>query len=233
MTTAITALRRRLNGTGDDSGFTLVELIAATTLFLVLSVITFTTVMVAAHQVRSNRDYNDINEEARVMLNRMSREIREAKAIVAATNPYKPTGFDPVNTTQSFTFDVDFNGDGTIQPDAADPEELTYTYDPTQHRVTLHAAGVDYPILAANVTSFSIDYTSRLYAYDGADGSAKDGVVHWWELDADPSHQVGNGDGQLNTELSSIDAVTISFTVFKGTHQQKYRTQIDLRNRPY
>lgn len=228
------ALRARLGrDAAAEGGFTLVELLAASVLFMVLAGITFTTVIVAARHVSSSRDYNDINEEARVMLNRMSREIREAKAVVAVTNPLGQSGFNAQTSSQSLTFDVDFDGDGTIEPNAADPERLTYSYDPAAKRVTLSAAGTNYPILAANVTSFSVDYTSRLYLADGWDGSTKDGVVHWWELDADPSQQLGNGNGKLDTELSSIDGVTIAFSVFKGTRRQDYRTQVDLRNRPY
>ena len=233
MISAIQRIRARVAASRQDEGFTLVELLMASFLFMILATVTFTAVFVSARHAQRSRDYNDLNEEARLMINRMSREIREAKAIVAATNPYKPTGFSSTTAAQSVTFDVDFDGDGTVEPNAADPERLTYSYDPAADQVTLHAAGVDYPILASDVTSFSVDYTSRLYQYDGSDASSKDGVVHWWELDADPSAQVGNGNGVLDTELTSIDAVTLSFTVFKGNRRQDYRTQIDLRNRPY
>jgi prepilin-type N-terminal cleavage/methylation domain-containing protein len=226
-------LLERLEARRDETGFTLVELLVGIVLFGVISTMLFMSVMTAAGSVRNSRDYNDLNEEARVMLNRMSREIREAKAIVAVTSPGTKTGFDPVNTAQSFTFDVDFNRNGTIEPDALDPEELTYRYDPTAHRVLLQAAGLTYPILADNVSSFRLDYTSRLYAYDGADGSVKDGQVNWWELDADTTGAVGNHNGALDQELTSVDSVTITFTVLKGIRQQTYRTQIDLRNRPY
>jgi hypothetical protein len=61
-----------------------------------------------------------------------------------------------------------------------------------------------------------------------------DGVISWEELDADPSGKYGNGNHVLDPlELGYIDSVTIELTVLKGTHQQYYQTQVDLRNRPY
>jgi prepilin-type N-terminal cleavage/methylation domain-containing protein len=219
-----------------DAGFTLVEMLISMLLFAILIAIVGTAVVAASKASTSNRQYNDINAEARTALNRMTRELRQAQAIVAVTNPYgsAATSYNATQPT-SVTFDVDFNCDGVIEPDSADPEELTYTYSPSAQRLTLTAAGQSTPVLAANVTGFKLSFFSRVYRL-GAYGldTNNDGVISWEELDADPSGKYGNGNHVLDPlELGYIDSVTIELTVLKGTHQQYYQTQVDLRNRPY
>lgn len=223
----VSRVRARLRGS-DERGFTLVEMLVATFIFLILTGALFGAVLAMSNGVRSTRELNDLNEEARVMLNRMTRELREAKRIHAATNPAGTT-FD-ANGNVSVTFDVDFNGNNISEPYADDPERLTYTYDRANKQVTLQAAGESFPVLAANVSSFKFTYTSRLYTLDT---SPKDGVVTWRELDADTSGAYGNNNGVLDQELEYIDSVAIEFAVFTGTRRQDYRTQVDLRNRPY
>ena len=241
---AIAAAVRRVRAAG-DKGFTLAELLVASSLFLLLSSMVFTTVVAATRQAQGSREYNDLNEEARLLMNRMSRELREAQAITGVSNPGGAvtaagtpmyTGYysaDPEADT-SVTFDVDFNGNGTIEESADDPEQLTYRYDRENRRVLLVADGVSLPVLAAQVESFAFRYTSRVYDADGAVDGVADGVVNWEELDADEVHAGGNDNRVLDgAELSKIDSITIEITVLRGSRQQTYRTQVDLRNRPY
>jgi prepilin-type N-terminal cleavage/methylation domain-containing protein len=227
-----------------DRGFTLAELLVASMLFLLLSSVVFTTVVAATRQAQTSRQYNDLNEEARLLLNRMSRELREAQAVVSVVNPgaaLRPDGTAmfpgyyaaaPSADTQ-VTFEVDFNGNGTIEPSAADPERLTYRYDRANRRVVLMADGQTLPVLAAEVQSFAFRYTSRLHESDGSVDGAKDGIVQWEELDADNNFANGNKNHVLDgEELAKLDSITIEVTVLKNQRAQTYRTQVDLRNRP-
>lgn len=240
----ITALLDRVRRTG-DRGFTLTELLVASFLFLLLSSALLSTVLSGSRTARSTREFNDLNEEARLLLNRMSRELREAKAISAVQNPggavnaggtalYPSYYTSNATADTSVTFDVDFNGNDTIEASAADPETLTYRYDRANRRVLLLAAGQNLPVLAAEVEGFTMRFTSRVHEADGAVDGVKDGVVNWEELDADTVTAKGNKNGVLDgEELARIDSITIELTVLRGTRQQKYRTQVDLRNRPY
>ncbi|HET6816873.1 MAG TPA: prepilin-type N-terminal cleavage/methylation domain-containing protein [Mycobacteriales bacterium] len=241
-------ITRRLESQDRDAGFTLVEMLVSMLIFGLLSTAILTFTFSSARTVTSSNNYNDINEEARVVLNRMTRELREAKTIVSATNPYtvyagaNPWAFQP-NADSSVTFDTDFNGNGTIEPDAPDPEEITYYYDRADRQLLLKAAGQSVPVLAANVEGFSLAFNSRIYrlgvynldsdlsASPSAD--ADPGIVDWEELDADPLGVYGNGNHTLDQELQYIDSVTITLTMLKGSHQQKYTASVDLRNRPY
>lgn len=203
-----------------EGGFSLAELMVAMTLFVLVSGLMFSVVMSGSRVVTTTRTYNDLNEEARVMINRMSRELREAKEIAAVVDPGTGDGHDGI------TFNVDFNGDGTIQADAVDPETLIYQYDPVAKKVTLKAGGFAYDVLATNVTRFRLDFSSSAgYAYD----TNADGTTTWEEIDQTVG--VGDSDGVLDwAELQYIDSVTIRVTLFEGKHRQDYRTTIDLRN---
>lgn len=232
------ALRRRMSARVDERGFTLVEILVAGSLFMILNLFTFTAVLSNARVTESARDATDINQEARLLLNRMARELREATAITAAVNPgtfphATPYAvFDPA-ADGSLTFQVDFNRANGIEPNAADPEVITYKYDKAGERVLLQAGGQTLPVLAADVTAFKLSFTSRQFAYDGTVDGTKDNVVSWEELDADPAGVRGNNNKVLDLELGHVDSVAIEITLFKGQRRQTYRTQVDLRNRPY
>ena len=230
--------RGRFDRSEAEQGFTLVEMVVAGSLFMMLNLFTFTAVIGNARVTQSARDATDVNQEARVLLNRMARELREAKAITAADNPgtfgYSvPYATFDANADSSLTFEVDFNGVNGIEPLAADPEVITYRYDRAGQRVLLQAGGQTLPVLAANVTAFKLTFTSRQFLYDGTVDGTKDNVVTWEELDADTAGVKGNKNKSLDLELNYLDSVTIEITLFKGQRRQTYRTQVDLRNRPY
>jgi prepilin-type N-terminal cleavage/methylation domain-containing protein len=234
--TSLAFVRRRLDAK-DESGFTLIELLVVMVLFAGLTGTLLTAVLATSNASRSNQTYNDLNEEARLVLNRMSRELREARQITAVVNPQGP-GFD-AQANSSITFEVDFDGSGQIEDDAVDPETITYIYDYAAKQLQLSAGGVTVPVLAANVEAFSLTYRSRLVdrrlPLDGMSGcntntGTRNGVLDWWELDRASTTGFGNCNGALDMELKYIDSVRIDLTVLKEPRAQRYRTQVDLRN---
>lgn len=212
-----------------DGGFTIIELAVAMLILGIVASALSSTMLGSRDTAETVRQVNNLNEEARLALNRISRELRQAKQIAAVRPPDGSTGL---------TFDVDFNGNGTIEPSAADPERLTYTYDDTNSRILLSAADtsgttVTQPILSGEVSAFALSYRSSRYTYD-CNG---DGVTTWQEVDAGCPSAVpvvppaGDADGTLDAaELPYIDSVVLDFTVLDGSRKQTYRTQIDLRN---
>src|SRR4051794_21584365 len=81
-------ISRRLHDEDREAGFTLVEMLVSMIVFGLLSVAVLTFTFTSSRTVTSTNNYNDINEEARVVLNRMTRELREAKTIESVTNPF-------------------------------------------------------------------------------------------------------------------------------------------------
>lgn len=194
-------------------GLGLVEVLIALSLTVALSAMLFSSVMGTAKVVEKGKDQANLTEEARLMLDRMSRELRQARAITSVANP-AGLGYQPTVDT-SITFEVDFNGNGTIEPSGPDPEVLTYRYDATAQRVLLLAAGQTVPILAGNVAQFELSFSG--------------GGRPWNDLDADPTAG-GNGNGLLDTELGLIDTVGIRLVMSNGGSRQAYQTTVDLRN---
>ena len=243
-------LRRR--GGEREAGFTLIEMLVAMLILSLLGSVFLTTVLGAKTSAGNTSSEQDLNEEARLAMNRMARELRQANALTTVRNP-DGASYDSSAIT-SATFTADFNGDGCIdgvapspapspapvcQPyNSANPETLTYCWDPSANVRQLYLipgtlpggscqVNGALPILAGQVTSFKLSYRSNEYLYD-ADG---DGITTWTELDqAGPP--VGNDDGVLNQpELANVDSMVIELTVSQGgNHAQAYTTQVDLRN---
>lgn len=239
----------------DDSGFSLIEMLVAMIILGALGTVFLTTVLGAESSANNTSSEQDLNEEARLALNRMARELRQADAITAVRNPDGASYDSSAITTVTFT--ADFNGDGcidgvaiagvsptpTCQPYAAsNPETLTYCWDPSANvrqlylipgTLTGNDCSSGLPILAGQVTSFKLSYRSNDYLYDttGAPDGGSDGITTWSELDA-AGPPVGNNDGQLDgPELANIDSIVIDLGVSdNGNHEQSYTTQVDLRN---
>jgi prepilin-type N-terminal cleavage/methylation domain-containing protein len=238
----------------DESGFTLIELLVAIIILGALGAAFLSTVIGAQTSAKATSSEQDLNEEARLALNRMAREMRQASALTEVQNP-DGASYDSSGIT-SVTFTADFNGDGCIdgttsvvgvvcQPySEANPETLTYCWDPDADVRQLYLipgslTGDDcqvdgaLPILAGQVTSFKLSYRSNEYLYDttGGNPSGGDGITTWTELD-EAGAPVGNDDGVLNDpELGNVDSVVIALTVSAdGNHAQAYTTQVDLRN---
>lgn len=230
-----------------DAGVTLIEMLIGFFIFAILTTLAFTTVMNGASNLKAVRQTTDLNEEARLVLNRMSRELREASAITAAQNPdaSNPDGsqrvcgtspspcFDP-RADVSVTFEVDFNRNGAIEPLAADPERITYRYDYANRRLLLQTATETTPILAGNVSAFKLSYRSSDYKCD----VNSNGDVTWQELESASSPpcpalagSLVSGSSGLDSELAYVDQIVIDLTVLTPPRHQQYRTKVDLRNR--
>ena len=224
----------RTPGTTPDAGFTLVELLVAMGLFLLLTSMVLTMVLSASRATTDARQLTRINEEARIAMERLSRELRQAKDITAVTLP------SGSNHDVTLTFEVDFNGNGAIDTSAADPEILTYKYIAADKKLTLTANDISgnpvtRPILSRDVSAFSLEFRSSLWQYDGCRTTSptptldKNGVTDWSELDT----PCGGGNGNLTLdagELPRIDLVAINLSVLEGSHMQTYETQVSLRN---
>ena len=240
----MTARQKARLQAGAQAGFSLVELLVAVTLFSVLGGTLMATVLASKSSVAATRETHDLNEEARLALNRMSRELRQAKEIISVSAPTTINSVARPSGAVSVTFGVDFDGSGGIDANAADPEVLTYQWDGSQILLIANDTSgnpVISPVLSGKVTDFALDYYSSDYRRDC---SPVDGLTNWREIDAylttrdagtgvcdarpAAGHTVGVIDGA--DEFDEIDSVTISFTVLEGSRRQEYRTQVDLRN---
>lgn len=105
-----------------DAGFTLIEMLVAIVLSAIVGSILVTITFAAQRSVKNTTAQDDVNAEARVALNRISRDLRQATAYTdstglhpAITSVQNPDGAGHVTgAVTSLTFDADFNGDGCL-----------------------------------------------------------------------------------------------------------------------
>lgn len=228
-----------------ERGFTLVEMLVAVTIFAVLGTVMFSMVASMRQSGQTTQQTNDLNEQARLTLNRIARELRQAKQIESVL-------VNSSGTITGITFDVDFNGNGVIDVSATDPERLTYCYVPPTNAaqdngmimltanvpVSTCANPGALPVLADEVTGFTINLQSSNWQDDGACGATlingvtqPDGITEWQELDCAANGGVFPTGAPDATALNGIDSVTLVLKVLHGAQTQVYQTQVDLRNR--
>src|SRR6185437_7790621 len=111
--------RLRLVRDERDSGFTLIEMLVSMLVMSALGSILVTTVIGTKNSATTTASEQNINEEARLALNRMARELRQADAITGVINP-DGASYNPAAVT-AVTFTADFNGDGCIDGVAPSP----------------------------------------------------------------------------------------------------------------
>lgn len=209
--------------TANPAGFTLIEMVVSISLFLLLSSVMLTMTLAVNRAVKDGRQFTNMNEQARVATERLSREMRQASEIRSASLPAVAGGDTAV------TFGVDFNANNIVEDSVQDPEVITYRYDAANERLTLTANDEDgtshtRPILSEEVTAFEFDFRSSLWQYD----ANADGITTWQELDAS---RIGNRNNILDSpELRHIDLVAFTLTVMDGQHAQTYQSLVGLRN---
>jgi len=245
-----------------EQGYTLVEMLVAMSIVMFIVLGGMSLLKASGSLVTTSTQLQDVNEEARQAINRMSRDLRQAKVIVTAVNPDGPT-FDPTHIV-AIRFQADFDGDQCIGGvpsvplpnrtisssclpyNASNPEDVSYCFAPVAgaagqlYVIDNKASGVTpviststtcqggQPILAGNVSGFTLEYRSNAYQYDL---HPSDGVTTWMELDQGGA-TTSNNNGRLDVELADIDTVILNLRMRTPEgHLQDYRTQVDLRNK--
>lgn len=205
-----------------DQGFTMVEMLVSMALFGVLGTVLLGFSLGSARVADGVQSATDVTEEARLATERMTRELRQAEGLSGAVVSD--------GKVVAMTIQVDFDGSGTIDTTAVDPEVLTYRWLEDDERLTLTANNdLTRPVLAGGVELVDIRLRSSQWIYDGADASERDGTTTWQELDAS---SIGNRNGQPDAaELPFIDLVSVELVVRDGDTSRRFTVQADMRNR--
>lgn len=209
-----------------DAGFTLAEVLVAMGLFAVLSTLLLAVTFSTSDATDEVNRAAQLTGESRLALERMSRELRQARQIDTAA-----VGADSV----AVTFWTDFDGDGLRDLGVDDPEVLTYRWSSSTGALTVTAddtngSSVTQPVLAGRVVQVELSLLSSLWQYDGADGSPPDGSTSWVELDS-AGAPVGNNNGLPDApELEHVDLVAIRVVVADKGTTREFLMQADLRN---
>jgi type II secretory pathway pseudopilin PulG len=207
-----------------DAGISLVEVLVGIGLFAMLGTLLLGLALSTGKVSTDTRALANVSEESRLAMERMTRELRQSSGLTAVELP--------AGSPTALTFWTDFNGNEAPDLNAADPEVITYRWNPATRMLTLTAndatgTAVTRPVLAAQVSLFTVNLQSSKWQYD------TDGVpgTTWQELDS-AAPPIGNGNGRPDgPELAYLDLVQISMTVLDGARAQTYNTKVDLRNR--
>lgn len=203
-----------------EDGFTLTELLVVMGLFALFGSIFYSVMLAGRRGANTTQDIATVSQEARLGLNRMIRDTREARDV---------NGLVSASAT-SYQIRVDFDGDGAIEP--AEFEDITYAYDAAGRRITISNVpgggtvtetlinGVD-PIPGRDMFTF----TSNLLDYDTGSPSP-DGVTTIAELEA----AAANGASLESNKLQYITSVQYALRISSGGSTTDFYTQAQLRN---
>jgi prepilin-type N-terminal cleavage/methylation domain-containing protein len=212
-----------------EGGFTLVELLVVIMIFGAISTSLYLAVFSAVRGGNTADNVVQVSEEARLGLNRMIRDTREAKDLVAAD-------------ADSYEIGIDFNLDGDTDDEG---EQETFTFDPGTGRILLTANisdGADPTTTEPLVVGVSDLAGTNMFTYSSNqlefDYDPEDGVASCAEID-DPPFGVsgGNGDDVCGAdELPFITNVSYALQVSSGDARSGVRTteffaEAQLRNR--
>lgn len=192
----------------DDRGFTLIELLVGLLLFAIVSGAFYSVLFSGVGGSETSRAVADIAEEARLGLNRMIRDSREAFDLTTAT----PT---------SYTVKVDF--DGVPATETAGAETLTYSFDSPTNTIRLNGE-----ILIAGVEQVPgrdvFSYSSNLLEFDWDNN----GVTSLAELDAAASQTPPIS--LAANKLVYISNISYHFRLRSADRASVIRAQAELRN---
>jgi prepilin-type N-terminal cleavage/methylation domain-containing protein len=224
-----------------EEGFTIVEVMVALVIFSVISTAFMSLMLAVSRGTDTTTAHVRISEEARLGLNRMVRDTREAGWISLA-------GTSPTDTHNAFTVKIDYNGDGAYTNPASGTaqgsyEIVTYTFDDATDRITVTADGVGTETLVRGVdcirdetdvcTSDVFSFTSNSLEYDWD----LDGVTTLEELNdtACPPNNLTTLDdcnaALVDAELANITSVNFAVSLGAGTRATPYYAEAQLRNR--
>lgn len=206
-----------------EDGFTLIEILVAIGVLAAVSAGAYQLLFAGQRSSNTTRDVVTISEEARLGLNRMLRDTREASSIDNAT-------------ATSYTVVLDFDNDqfpGENPNQAGDYEKVTFSIVGDEIRISAALA-------TSTITETLIDgiqclnpgsgcapvfeYTSSALTYD----SNGDGETSMAELAAARAAGATTISSDLDEE---IDVVDYDFRVSSGDSISDFHTQVSLRNK--
>jgi type IV pilus assembly protein PilW len=134
-------------------GFTLVELMVSMGIGMVILAAVTTTFMSQAKIYNAQEQVNEMQQNARGVLDIITRELKMAG--------YKPNGgtFNGVTySTTQLMVQADLDSSGAISTSSTANEQITYIYDGANQRITRAVGTGGAQILADNITAFTFSY---------------------------------------------------------------------------
>jgi len=134
-------------------GFTLTELMVSMGIGMAMLAAVTTTVMLQTKTYNAQQQINEMEQNARGVLDVITRELKMAG--------YKPNGGSFSGVTYSTTqlmIQTDLDASGGISTSTTANEQITYAYDSTNKQITRAVGTGSALVLADNITAFTFSY---------------------------------------------------------------------------
>lgn len=134
-------------------GFTLVELMVSMGIGMVILAAVTTTFMSQTRIYNAQEQINEMQQNARGVLDILSRELKMAG--------YKPNGggFNGVTySTTQLMVQADLNSDGAISTSSTANEQITYAFDSANQQITRAVGSGSAQVLAEHIAAFTFNY---------------------------------------------------------------------------
>ena len=134
-------------------GFTLVELMVSMSIGLVILAAVTTTFMSQTRIYNSQEQINEMQQNARGVLDILSRELKMAG--------YKPNGggFNGVTySTTQLMIQADLDSNGAISTSSTANEQITYVFDSANEQITRAVGSGTAQVLAEHIAAFTFNY---------------------------------------------------------------------------
>jgi type IV pilus assembly protein PilW len=135
------------------NGFTLIELLVSMGIGMVILAAVTTTFMSQSRIYNAQEQINEMQQNARGVLDILSRELKMAG--------YKPNGggFNGVTySTTQLMVQADLNSDGAISTSSTANEQITYAFDNANEQITRAVGSGSAQVLAAHISAFTFNY---------------------------------------------------------------------------
>jgi len=220
-----------------QDGFTIIEMMVVMLLLSILVGVFYTFLFGAERAANDGRSWLELNENARLTIERMSRELREADTLIAVCcfSSGNVSGDPTIDFQSDFDSSGSYNVTGTYEPDITPDEVIRYQYSSGTRQLMISTNQTVTPTaLADNIIQFKVGYFGSDPKYDTGCGAlsvsgcaAADGIITWQEID---QAAIGNKNGRPEGELDFITSVVVEMTVGLRAQRHSYRTGIELRN---
>lgn len=230
-----------------EAGYSLVEVMVSLTIFSVVSTAFVGVMMSGARSADTTRRNVRVSEEARLGLNRIVRDVREAGWIALP-------GTSPSTAYTSFTVKTDYNGNGAYLNSTgpagtaeSNYEVVTYAYDAAAGAITVTAEGFPTETLIKGVSQVNastpiFSFTSNRLEYDysapNCSNATPDGVTELCELNLTACALGGYNTAMdscnsvlVDKELANITNVDFAIKVTSEGVASEYFAEAQLRNR--
>lgn len=140
-------------------GFTLVELMISMGIGMVILAAVTTTFMSQTRIYNAQEQINEMQQNARGVLDIISREVKMAG--------YKPSGggFNGITySTTQLMVQADLDSNGAISTSSTANEQITYAFDSANQRITRAVGSGGAQVLAEHITAFTFSYLDGLAA---------------------------------------------------------------------